>query len=92
MLQLVKGKVDHDLLTVGARARLFPDEAIRVGKSLNSLSLPVAIIHTNELIERREQAGLRIYRYLLTDPARSLVCTVALTADNKIASIELLTK
>ena len=52
------------------------------------VSLPVAIIYTNELIERREENGLRIYRYALNDVGTSLFCTVKLTKDDKIADIQ----
>ena len=89
LLQLAGGKADPELFTPAARAKLFPDDAVSLASCLNLFSLPVAVIHTNELIERREQNGLRLYRYLMTDPGRSLVSTVALTADNKIASIQL---
>ncbi|MGI9064810.1 MAG: hypothetical protein ACR2HX_00160 [Pyrinomonadaceae bacterium] len=53
------------------------------------MSLPIAIIHTNELIERREENGVRIYRYVLNDLGRTLYCTVRLTKENKIASLQL---
>jgi hypothetical protein len=49
----------------------------------------VAIIHSSELIERKTESDLRVYRYLLTDIGRSAVCTVKLTPDDKVASIEL---
>ena len=50
-----------------------------------SLSLPVAIIHLSELVERREENDSRVYRYLLIDMGRTLSCTVKLTRDDKIA-------
>jgi hypothetical protein len=49
----------------------------------------VAIIHSSELIERKAENNLRVYRYLLTDIGRSAICTVKLTPNDKIASIEL---
>jgi len=58
-------------------------------QSLNAFSLPVAIIHSSELIERKAENNLRVYRYLLTDIGRSAICTVKLTPNDKIASIEL---
>jgi len=35
--------------------------------------LPVAIIYTNQLIERREENGPQIYRYVLNDPEDNLI-------------------
>ena len=66
------------------------DENKEVAQSLNAFSLPAAIIHSSELIERKTENELRVYRYLLTDIGRSAICTVKLTPDDKIASIELL--
>ncbi|HSE18286.1 MAG TPA: serine hydrolase domain-containing protein [Pyrinomonadaceae bacterium] len=60
----------------------------QVQQSLNAFSLPVAIIHSSELVERRNENNVRVYRYLLTDLGRSLMCTVKLTPDDKVSSIE----
>jgi len=89
LLQFARGTADPTLFTPEARAKLFPDQAKQIGESLNSLSLPIAIIYTNELIERREENGLRIYRYVMTDLGITLFCTVKLTKDDKIASLQL---
>lgn len=84
-MQFAKGAADSELFTSDARAKIFPVEAKRFAEMLNSMSLPVAIIHTNELIERREENGLSIYRYSLNDIGASLFCTVKLTNEDKIA-------
>ena len=68
---------------------MFPRRAKQIGELLGSLSLPVAIIHLSELVERRDESGLRVYRYLLTDIGKTLSCTVKLTKDEKIAGLEL---
>jgi len=60
----------------------------QVQQSLNAFSLPVAIIHSSELVERRSEDNIRVYRYLLTDIGRSLICTVKLTPDDKVSLIE----
>ena len=65
------------------------DENKEIAQSLNAFSLPVAIIHSSELIERKTENNLRVYRYLLTDIGRSAICTVKLTSDDKIASLQL---
>jgi hypothetical protein len=61
----------------------------QLAKSLNAFSLPVAIIHSSEMIERKTDNNLRVYRYLLTDIGRSVICTVKLTPDDKVSSIQL---
>jgi hypothetical protein len=53
------------------------------------LSLPIAIIYTDELIERREENGLRVYRYAINDLGTTLFRTLKLTKDDKIAGFQL---
>ncbi len=89
LLQFARGTADPKLFTPEARAKIFPAHAKQIGERLNSLSLPIAIIYTNELIERREENGLRIFRYALNDLGATLFCTVKLTKDGKIASLQL---
>jgi len=89
LLQFAKGKADSNLFTLEARAEIFPNQAEQIGKWLNLLSNPITIIYSNELIERREENGLRVYRYLLNDLETTLFCTVKLTKDGKIASLQL---
>lgn len=88
LLSISRGTTDPNLFTPEARAKLFPDQARQIGDNLNSLSLPVAIIYTSELIERRKENGLRIYRYVLNDLGTSLFCTIKLTKDDKVADLE----
>ena len=61
----------------------------KLAQDLKPFSLPVAIIHSSELIDRKTENNLRVYRYLLTDIGRSAICTVKLTPDDKIASLQL---
>lgn len=89
LLNLARGTADPVRFTPEARARLLPDQAKQIGEALTSLSLPIAIISMSELIERREENGLRIYRYALHDLGRSLFCTVTVAKDDKIASLQL---
>jgi CubicO group peptidase (beta-lactamase class C family) len=58
-------------------------------RQFDHFSLPVAIIHSSELIDHKTENNLRVYRYLLTDIGRSAICTVKLTAHDEIVSIEL---
>jgi CubicO group peptidase (beta-lactamase class C family) len=60
-----------------------------IAESLNAFSLPAAIIHSSEVIERKSENNLRVNRFLLTDIGRSAICTVKLTPDDKIASLEI---
>jgi len=78
------GKLDEQLFTADARAGMGKE----LQQRLNAFSLPVAIIHSSELVERRTEGNARVYRYLLTDIGRSLLCTVKLTPDDRISSIE----
>ncbi len=88
-MQFAKGAADSELFTPEARTEIFPDRAKQFGESLNLLSLPIAVIYTNELIERREENDLRVYRYFLNDMTKTLSCTVKLTKDDKIADFQL---
>ena len=49
----------------------------------------MAIIHLGVLVERRDENNLRVFRYLMTDLGQTLLCTVALTKDDKIAHLEI---
>jgi CubicO group peptidase (beta-lactamase class C family) len=89
LLQLSKGEANPEPFTPEFLARLSPGRVKQLTERLNSLSLPVAIIHLSELVERREENDLRVHRYLLIDIRRTLSCTVKLTKDDKIAGLEL---
>jgi len=88
LLQFAKGAADPNLFTPEARAEIFPDRAVQIGKRLNLLSIPIAIIYSSELTERRGENGLRVYHYMLNDVGTTLFCTVKLTKDDKIASLQ----
>lgn len=89
LLQIARGKADPKLFTSSAYTKLFPDQLKHFGELLNSFSLPIAIIYTNELVERREQNGVRTYRYALHDLGKTLFCTADLNAEGKISGFEL---
>lgn len=61
----------------------------QLARTLSAFSLPVAIIHSSELIDYKTNNNLRTYRYLLTDIGLSMICTVRLAADDKIVAIDL---
>jgi len=89
LLQFAKGTTGSNLFTTEARAEIFPDRAEQIGKQLNLLSNPIAIIYSSELIERREEHGGRVYLYMLNDLGTTLFCKVKLTKDDKIANLQL---
>jgi CubicO group peptidase (beta-lactamase class C family) len=84
LLQLSRGTAAPDSFTAAAYARLFPERAKQLGELLNTLSLPIAMIFTNNLVERREENGLRVYRYEITDLGKSIFCTIKLTSADKV--------
>ena len=88
LLQLLVDEGDATLFSPQARKEFFPAHAARIGGLLKKLTVPIAIIHDAELVGRREADGLRHYRYLLTDFGISLLCSVQLTQDDKIAGLE----
>ena len=84
LLQIAQGRAESGSFTAAATAALFPDRVREIGNQLNTLSLPIALIFTNELVERKNQDGLRVYRYAMIDVGKSLFCTLKLTKDDKI--------
>ena len=92
LLQLARHSLDSDRFAPETRSTFFPAKARQIGDSLDTLSIPVAVIYTNELIGRRTAQNRRIFTYLLSDVSKSFVCTVELTTDNKIAKLELSTE
>jgi len=83
LMQLKNGKAEKEIF---APEFVSPGKAQRLGEMLNSLSLPVAVIHLSELVKRSDDGTLT---YLLTDIGQTLVCTVRVTKENKIAALEL---
>lgn len=92
LMQLTNDRPDKSLFTSDFQTRFFPIAANKLGETLRTLSLPVAVIHLSELVERRTDQNLRLYKYELTDIGKTLVCTLKLTDDDKIASLELVSK
>ena len=89
LLQLSKGEVNPDSFTTSGRSEMTAARVKGIREDLYSLSLPVAVIHLGELVERRDENNIRVFRYLLTDIGQTLECTVKVTKDNKIAALKL---
>jgi CubicO group peptidase (beta-lactamase class C family) len=83
LMQLKNGKADKEIFTAEF---LSSENARRLGERLNSLSLPVAVIHLSELVKRSDDGTLT---YQLIDIGQTLVCTVRVSKENKIAGLEL---
>jgi CubicO group peptidase (beta-lactamase class C family) len=89
LMQVALRKLDEQLFTSDCRAAMLGSQGQRIAQGSNAFSLPVAIIHSSELIEQRIENDRHVYRYLLTDIGSSLVLTIQLTSDTKIASIQM---
>jgi CubicO group peptidase (beta-lactamase class C family) len=89
LLGLSKGTTDPKYFTPAFYAQLAPEQIKQLSDRLNLLSLPVAVIHLSELIERRDGNDLRVFRLVLIDIGQTLTCTARLTRDDKIAGLEL---
>lgn len=88
--QFSRDTADFKLFTAEARARVFPQRAAQITNSLNTLSLPVAVISSSlDLVGRGEEGDLRVYRYILTDLGRTFFCTIKLTKDGGIDDLQL---
>lgn len=87
LLQLAQGTANSDSFTPLAAAQMFPDKAKDVGRVLNTLSLPIALIFTSELVERKDENGLRLYRYALNDIGKTVFCTIKMTNTQKVDSL-----
>ena len=89
VLQLSHGVVEKDLVGPKVLAELTPVRIKELSTALNSLSLPIAIFHSEELVERRDENNLRVYRYMFNDIGKTLALTIQLTKDDRIAAFDL---
>ncbi|HEV2915855.1 MAG TPA: serine hydrolase domain-containing protein [Pyrinomonadaceae bacterium] len=81
----VEGTLARELFTTDAQAVIFPDAARRAGEFLKTLGPLTSVT----LVERKEEGGLRAYRYRLVFKDATLFCLLSLTKENKIADIDL---
>lgn len=88
LMGVAAGKIDAQLFTAESLAIMQGNQGKQIQQSLNAFSLPVAIIHSSELVARRNENNVRVYRYLLTDISRSLLVSIKLTQDDKVSSID----
>jgi CubicO group peptidase (beta-lactamase class C family) len=89
LMQITAGSLDQQLLSSEARVTFDIAKRKEIQKTLTALSLPVAVVNSSEFVDKRSEGQLRVYRYLLTDFGSSLMCTIKLTPDDKVSSLEL---
>jgi CubicO group peptidase (beta-lactamase class C family) len=81
--EIVDGKAKPERFTEEAQKRLFPDEMQELGPALKEFGELKAL----ELVERTEEGERRNYRYRAKFPNLTLMISVGLTKDNKIARL-----
>lgn len=81
--EITDGKAKPEQFTEDLRKRLFPDEMQELGPALKEFGELRAL----ELIERTEEGERRNYRYQAKYPNLTLMISVALTKDNRVAGL-----
>ena len=89
LFQLANRSVDKVVMMPSVSAELTPARINELATLINSLTLPVAIVHSEELVERRDENGLRVYRYIFNDIGKTLSLTIKINAEDKIAAFDL---
>jgi len=82
--KFVAGTADSNLFTKEAQAVIFPEGAQRFSELLK----PLDTLNQIRLVERKDEDGLRVYRYRLTYKDELLLLAVSLTKEDKIAGID----
>jgi len=88
LIRLLDGSIDKELV-IPSVTGISAGHVKELTSLLNSLTLPVAIIHSEELVDRHDENGLRVYGYVFNDIAKTLSLTVKLNAEGKIADFGL---
>jgi CubicO group peptidase (beta-lactamase class C family) len=81
--EIADGKAKPDEFTAEAQKRLFPDEMQELGPALKEFGE----LKRLELMERTEEGERRNYRYRAQFPNLTLMISVGLTKENKIARL-----
>jgi CubicO group peptidase (beta-lactamase class C family) len=89
LLEISRSKARPESFSVAGRADIFPEKIKQVERTLRSLSIPIAVIFSSELLDRSENSGMRKYRFLLSDVTKSFICTATLNASDEIAELDL---
>jgi CubicO group peptidase (beta-lactamase class C family) len=78
------GTLKTEALTTEFAAEFFPDEARQAALLVKALDPQGGLA----LLARKEEGGLRTYRYLLGSGRESVTCVVTLTGDDKVAELD----
>lgn len=89
LLHISTANVNQESFSAEARATVFPQKIRELETTLRSLSIPIAVIFTSDLIDRHEKGAVTTYRYLLSDVVKSFICTVSLNSDSEITALEI---
>jgi CubicO group peptidase (beta-lactamase class C family) len=85
LLAAGEGRVEASAFTEEAWKSWFPDKIKELQEGLEDSGQPKSI----DLLERKEESGLRIYTYRLTfDDGRTVTSTLKLTGKDKIAGLD----
>jgi len=89
LLQISTSKASQESFSAAGRADIFPQKIKHLEQTLRSLSIPVAVIFTSDLLDRHDDGGMRKYRYLLSDVTKSFVCTVIVNSNDEIDALDI---
>lgn len=81
-----EGKADPEVFTPKLRAELFPNEMQEAGAFLKPLGPLVSL----DLLERKEEADVRVFRYRAVYRETAIFLRLELTRENKIAGLDFL--
>lgn len=82
--KLVEGTAGQEQFTAEAKEFLFPDRAKQAGDFLKNLGK----LEKMELVERQDENGVGVYRYRLSYKDASLIYSLNITGEGKIAAIQ----
>ena len=85
LIQVLDGRISCEHNSEGC---LPAEKARQIRMQLRSLSLPIAVIYTSEMVSENTIDGHRIYRHLLSDVLESLVVTIDFGPDGKVADLK----
>jgi CubicO group peptidase (beta-lactamase class C family) len=82
--KLIEGKAEQEQFTSQAKEKLFPNGVKQAGDFLKTLGT----LEKMQLVERKVENNIGTHRYRLNYKDASLIYTLNLTSDGKIAAIE----
>ena len=89
LLQISRGNAKQASFSLDALPVIFPQKIRELERTLRSLSIPIAVIFTSDVIERREKGSVTTYRYLLSDVTKSFISTIRLNPKGEITALDI---